>query len=240
MPFVAIVLTALTRATGLAPVPANWTLANFGDAIDSRFVGGLVNSLVLATAAASIVSVLAGLLAALRGRSRVVGTGVTLGFALPGSALAIAVLLAYGRPLGDTLAIILLAYVAKFWALGHRQLAGSVDRLPPEHVRAARASGAGPSDALLSVVVPFLRPSIVAGWLVVFLFAVHELTMSSLLYGPTTATLAVIVLDVQQLGDPTVTAALAVLLTGLVLLAAAPLAVVRGRRRTGGRPAIAS
>ena len=64
----------------------------------------------------------------------------------------------------------------------------------------------------------------------VFVFALHELTMSSLLYGSHTATLAVVVLNVQQLGDPTVTAALAVLLTGLVGLAAIPLALWTQRR----------
>lgn len=232
VPFVALVLAALTRAAGLAPVPANWTLANFGEALDSRFVGGLVHSLVLATSTATIVLLLGALGAAvIRGRWRVLGTAITLGFAVPGSALAIAILLAYGGWLRNTLAIILAAYVAKFWALGHRQLAGSVDRLPPDQVRAARASGAGAIDTLRSIVVPILRPSIAAGWLVVFVFALHELTMSSLLYGPGSETLAVVVLNVQQLGDPTVSAALAVLLTGLVVLAAAPLAVLTSGRR---------
>jgi iron(III) transport system permease protein len=70
----------------------------------------------------------------------------------------------------------------------------------------------------------------VAAWLVVFLFALHELTMSTLLYGPRTATLAVVVLNAQQLGDPTVSAALAVLLVGLVALVAIPLVLVSRRR----------
>jgi ABC-type Fe3+ transport system permease subunit len=60
--------------------------------------------------------------------------------------------------------------------------------------------------------------------------------MSILLYGPNTATLAVVVLNIQQLGDPTVTAALAVLLTGLMALAAVP--VVVGRRVLDGRRAV--
>jgi iron(III) transport system permease protein len=59
--------------------------------------------------------------------------------------------------------------------------------------------------------------------------------MSSLLYGPGTATLAVVVLNIQQLGDPTVTAALAVLLTGLVAVAAIPILI---GRRIVDRPAI--
>jgi iron(III) transport system permease protein len=52
--------------------------------------------------------------------------------------------------------------------------------------------------------------------------------MSSLLYGPGTATLAVVVLNLQQLGDPGATAALALVLTAIVGLASVPL--VRGRR----------
>ncbi len=233
VPLVAVVLTALTRAVGLAPVPANWTLANFGEALDRRFVDGLAHSLVLAVAAATIVLPLGGLVAIAGRRGRggaALRTAATVGFALPGSALAIAVLLAYGGWLRDTLAIILVAYVAKLWALGQRQVAGSVDRLPADAVRAARASGAGPLVAIRSVVAPILRPSLIAGWLIVFLFALHELTMSSLLYGPRSATLSVVVLNAQQLGDPTVSAALAVLLVGLIGIVAVPLAFVARRR----------
>ncbi|MEO7117712.1 MAG: ABC transporter permease subunit, partial [Candidatus Limnocylindrales bacterium] len=236
VPLAALVLTALTRATGLAPIPANWTLSNFGQAMDGRFFDGLWHSLLLATIAATLVVLLGALAAgASRGRSRALSTGIALGFALPGSALAVAVLVAYGGWLRDTLAIILVAYVAKFWALGHRQLAGSIDRLAREQIWAARASGARGLDALVSFAWPILRPAIVAAWLVVFLFALHELTMSSLLYGPRSATLAVVVLNVQQLGDPTVSAALAVLLTVTVFLAAVPLAVL-GRSRRKPRP----
>jgi iron(III) transport system permease protein len=234
LPLAAVVLTALTRAVGLAPVLANWTLANFGEALDRRFLDGLLRSLVLAVAAASIVLPLGGLLALVGRGGRgggVLRTAATMGFALPGSALAVAVLLAYGGSLRDTLAIILLAYLAKFWALGQRQVAGSLERLPADAVRAARASGAGPIVALRSIVTPLLRPSLIAGWLVVFLFALHELTMSSLLYGPRTATLSVVVLNAQQLGDPTVSAALAVLLVGLIAIVAVPLTLL-ARRRT--------
>lgn len=231
IPLVAILLTALTRAVGLPPVPANWTLANFAQALDQRLLDALANSLLLGVLAASIVVPLGALLAVLgrRPRLRPLRSAATVGFALPGSALAVAVLIAYGDWLVDTLAIILVAYVAKFWALGQRQVAGALDRLPPDSLRAARASGAGPLDVLRSIAAPLLRPSLLAAWLVVFLFAVHELTMSSLLYGPTSQTLAVVVINASELGDPTVTSALAVLLLGLVAVIAAPV-VVLGRR----------
>jgi iron(III) transport system permease protein len=88
-------------------------------------------------------------------------------------------------------------------------------------------SGASGPATLQRVVLPMLRPALVAAWLLVFLFGLHELTMSSLLYGPGTATLAVVTLEVQQLGDVTVTAALAVLLTVPGIVAA----VLVARRR---------
>ena len=230
LPLIALVLIALTRAVGLPPVPSNWTLANFGEALSGRGTAALGRSFVLAFVAATTVVLLGGLLAALERRrfGRRLGTVAVLTFAVPGSALAAAVLLAYGPWLRDSLLIILVAYLAKFWAVGHRPISGSVEALPPDLYRAARTSGAPAWVALRTVVLPLLRPAVAGAWLLVFLFAVHELTMSSLLYGPGTETMAVIILNLQQLGDVSVTSALAVLLTAVVLLAATPLLLIRG------------
>jgi iron(III) transport system permease protein len=75
----------------------------------------------------------------------------------------------------------------------------------------------------------------VTGWLIVFVFALHELTMSSLLHGPGNETLAVAVLNLQQLGEPTVTSALAVLLTVGAALAVVPLLLLRRAPVGAGR-----
>ena len=40
LPLVGLLLTALTRAPGLAPVPANWTLDNFAEVLDARTIRG--------------------------------------------------------------------------------------------------------------------------------------------------------------------------------------------------------
>jgi iron(III) transport system permease protein len=228
LPLLALLLTALTRAVGLPPLPENLTLANFGRALDAAAIVGLRNSAVLATAAATIAVLLALLGTSLAGRRRrLLGTAVTLTFALPGSVLAVAVLLAFGATLRDTLAIILLAYLAKLWALGQRPLAAAADRVPGDLLRAARASGAGASATAWTIAIPLLAPVLAAGWLLVFVFALHEVTISALLYGPGTATLAVVILNLQQLGDPLVTSALAVILTALVAVASAALLILR-------------
>ncbi|MGD8684082.1 MAG: ABC transporter permease subunit [Chloroflexota bacterium] len=225
VPLLGLLATALTRAPGLAPVPANWTLDNFREVLEPRTFGALGNSLILAGAAAMGVIVLAAL-AVMARRGRGAGlTGGLLGltFALPGSTLAVAVLLAYGASLRDTLLIILIAYLAKFWALGYRPVAAGLDAIPADAYHAARVSGAGAWTTTRTVVLPLLRPMIIAGGLIVFMFGLHEVTMSSLLYGPGSATLAVVVLNLQQLGDNGLTAALALALALMVGLAALPL-----------------
>jgi iron(III) transport system permease protein len=107
VPFLALVLTALTKAVGLSTTPGNWTLGNFQEALDGQSGDAFLNSAWLAIAAAAVVLGIGGLTAAV-GRTRLgrgVGTAAVLTFAVPGSALAVAVLLAYGGSLRDSLAL---------------------------------------------------------------------------------------------------------------------------------------
>lgn len=219
VPLAALVLTALTRAVGLLPVPQNWTGDNFVQALEPRAAAAFGTSVAVAAIAATTVGVLAAVLVAIRRTpiGRAFATLTAVPFAVPGTVLAVALLLAYGPLLRDTLVIVSLAYVAKFWALGHRSLAGAADGLPLDLIRAARSSGADGRTALRTVVVPLLAPALAAAWVMVFLFGLHELTMSSLLYGPGTRTIAVVILNRTQVGDVTVTSALAVILTTAVL-----------------------
>lgn len=236
-PLLALLAAAVTQAAGLPPTVENWTTGNFTSVLTARNVEALSRSLVLAAVAACLLTVLGGCVAAFE-RSRAgrgVATLVTLTLVLPGSALAVGLLVSYGRWLGATPALILLAYVAKLWAFAHRPISGALDRLPPDEMHASRASGASALTAIRTVALRPLAPALLGAWLVCFLVALHEVTMSSLLYGPGSETLAVVVLNSQELGNVGSTAALSVLLTVLTLLPALPLWVVLRRRRSAGR-----
>ena len=119
LPLLALVSAAITRAVGVPSTPANWTWDNFHAVLTPRTGQALGRSLLLSVAAASILLIL-GLITAALGRTRS-GRGIsvliTLTLVLPGSTVAIGMLLGYGRWLADTVAIILLAYLAKLWAL---------------------------------------------------------------------------------------------------------------------------
>jgi iron(III) transport system permease protein len=233
-PLIALVLTSLTRAAGLAPVPENWSLANYYSAFFGQGGVPLTRSVVLAMTAGLVVTGMASLVVGVGGESRRrLGTAVILGFAIPGSALAVGILVAYGPWLGGSAILILMAYVAKSWALGHRVLSGGVDRMARELTQAARASGARPVAVVSTITGPLMATALATSAGLVVLFALHELTMSSILYGPNTTTFAVVILNQQQLGDIGGSAAMAVILTlpPLVLLGLGGLLLRRREHR---------
>jgi iron(III) transport system permease protein len=233
VPLVALALSSVTRALGVPPTPGNWTLGHFRQVLTVRTVEALGRSVGLAVAAASLLVLLGGLVAVgeRRRAGRTTATLITLTLVLPGSTLAVALLITYGRWLSGTLILILLAYLAKLWAFAHRPIAGALDRLPPDDLHAARASGAGLLTAVRTVALRPLAPALLGAWLICFLTALHEVTMSSLLYGPGSETLAVVVLNSQELGRIGPTAALSVVLTLLVAVPALLLSSLVGRLR---------
>jgi iron(III) transport system permease protein len=81
------------------------------------------------------------------------------------------------------------------------------------------------------VVLRPLAPALLSAFLLCFLTVLHEITMSSLLYGPGSETLAVIVLNTEELGRVGPTAALSVALSLLVGVPALLLWVALGRLR---------
>jgi iron(III) transport system permease protein len=233
LPLLALVSAAITRAVGVPSTPANWTWDNFLAVLTPRTGQALGRSLLLSVSAASILLIL-GLITGALGRTRRggwVSVLITLTLVLPGSTIAIGMLLGYGRWLADTVMIILLAYVAKLWALAYRPLSAAVDRLPAAGLRAARASGATLATGIGTVALPLIRVALITAWALCFLTALHEVTMSSLLYGPGSETLAVVVLNSADLGQVGVTAALSVLVTLVVMLPAAALWVLSRRAR---------
>jgi iron(III) transport system permease protein len=246
LPLLALILTSLTRAPGLTPTPANWAWTNYSTGLAGAALTALGRSLVLAAVAALVVTALAITVVGVGGEAgRRLGAAVTLGYAVPGTALAIGVLVAYGRWLGGSAAIILVAYLGKCAALGYRAVAAGADRVPPELAQAARASGANAATVFATITARVMATGYLAAAGLVVLFALHELTMSSLLYGPGTETFAVVVLNQQQLGGLGTSAALAVILTVPPLVVAGGVAGLlawwngpRRDRRDPGMPAI--
>lgn len=221
VPLSALLATALVRAYGQPFGLATMTLENF------RFIlfdhpaarRAVVNSFMLSIAAALLLFLAAVPVAyfAVWRRSRLMRTLVfatELSYALPGVVLAIAAILIFIRPvlglsLYNTLGIILMAYLARFFTLAQRPVAAAFRQLDIRLEEAAQMSGAGFVRRVLTVALPLVAPAAAAGGLLVFLTAFNELTVSALLWSAGHETLGVVVFSLEQGGDNTLAAAIA-------------------------------
>jgi iron(III) transport system permease protein len=243
-PVIAIVLTALTRAYGLPPTPANMTLQNFYDVlfINPTSQRAIRNSVFLAASAATIISFLGALIAYIVVKTRTRGRFwldffSNMPYALPGTVVAVAMILAWLKPiplikvsLYNTLWILLVAYIARYLAFGVRTTSGSLAQVHDSLEEAAQVSGANWLQTFRDVVVPLIRPGLFAGWFLVFMPALRELTISSLLWSARHETIGVMVFNLQESGNTTASAALAT-----VMMAVLTAANLLTRRLTGGR-----
>ncbi|HLZ65229.1 MAG TPA: iron ABC transporter permease [Aliidongia sp.] len=221
VPLTALLSTALVAAYGQPFGLATATLENF------RFIlfghpaarRAVANSLLLALGAAVLLFLAAvpvAYFAVWRRRRlmRALVLATELSYALPGVVLAIAAILIFIRPvlgftLYNTLGIILMAYLARFFTLAHRPVAAAFRQLDIRLEEAAQMSGAGFVRRVLTVALPLVAPAAAAGGLLVFLTAFNELTVSALLWSAGHETLGVVVFSLEQGGDNTLAAAIA-------------------------------
>ncbi|MDR2111486.1 MAG: iron ABC transporter permease [Candidatus Accumulibacter sp.] len=136
-----------------------------------------------------------------------------LPFSVPGSVIALGVILAWSGKFGinlyNTVWIILVAYIARYMAFSLKANSAALEQVHDSLVEAARAAGASMAQALRDVVVPLVRPGMIAAFFLIFLPALRELTVSVLLYGPTTRTIGVAIYTLNEDGETVYSAALA-------------------------------
>src|SRR5467141_2000052 len=204
--------------------PARLTTANYDYVLFSYSLTrqAILNSLFLALVGASagiVISVLQAYYVNRGNRRRraLVDAVLSLPLGIPGIILGLGFLiLAIRTPLYSTLAIILIAYVARFFPFATRAVSSMLVAINPELEQSARVSGADWLQTMRYVVVPLLAPAIVAGWLMLFVIFIRELGVTILLYAPGTETISValVVLSEHSIGR---VAALAVIQLILLL-----------------------
>jgi iron(III) transport system permease protein len=165
-----------------------------GAAADSRYASFLANTLGVAAGAATL-AVGAALVVAYgvrQSRSPLVAglaRVATMGYALPGSVIAVGVLalLAWldrrvgGLFLVGSLAGLVFAYVVRFLAPGFQAVDAGLARITPSMDMAARSLGMGPGGVLRRVHFPLLRRSLLTAALLVFVDAMKEMPATLLL-----------------------------------------------------------
>ena len=227
-PYTSLVAVSFSKSWGL-DFWKNLTLHNY------RFVlfqydltqRAILNSLVLATLAATIAVALGAVIGWIDLRTKVPGRrlldyAALIPLGLPGIVMAVALIqfwLKMPIALYGTLTILLLAYAGRYVPLGVRAANASLRQIDPSLEESARILGASWGVTMREVTLPLIRPGLFAGWLLVFVPAIQELSASILLFSSSSITLAVAVYNLYETGYTEPVAALAII--NVVIIAAA-------------------
>jgi iron(III) transport system permease protein len=242
LPYGALAVVSMTKAWTAGLVPANLTLDNYASVLfkidqTQRAIG---NSVLLGVLTATGALAIGIVIATIDLRTRVRGRALLdylalMPLGLPGIVVAVAILELWLRlpfELYGTLAILLLAYLTRFIPLAVRSAHAALGQVDRSLEEAARIGGASQWRTQRFVTLPLVRSALLAGWVLVFVPTLGELSASVLLFTPDTVTLAVAIFNLQDNGKLELVSALGIVLLGLVT------AVVLLARRIAGRPVI--
>ena len=236
LPTATIFLVGALKTYGLPLAPENMTLANYQHILFEWDLtrDAIWNSIWLGLAAALITMFAGVIISYVIVKMKVRGKGILeflgmLPFSVPGSVIALGVILAWSGKFGinlyNTIWIILVAYIARYMAFALKANSAALEQVHDSLVEAARASGATMWQALRDIVVPLVRPGMIAAFFLIFLPALRELTVSVLLYGPTSRTIGVAIYTLNEDGETVYAAAMAGV--ALVIIVTAEVVVKR-------------
>ncbi|MCV6905099.1 MAG: iron ABC transporter permease [Achromobacter xylosoxidans] len=209
--------------------------------VSSQLLNGLGNTLIVAFSA-TIVTLVCGLVVAWAGRTlresagfnpgRACARVASLGYAVPGTVLAIGLLTPFvwidtavakvfggsGLFLMGSMAALVCAYAIRFLAISTGALEAGLARIPPSLEQASRLLGESSAGTLRRVHLPLLRPALAASALLVFVDAMKELPATLLLRPMNFDTLATWLYAEAARGtyEEGAVAALAIVLAGLL------------------------
>jgi iron(III) transport system permease protein len=177
----------------------------------------ILNSLFLATVAACVAVLLGAVIGWIDLRTLLPGRKLLdyaslIPLGLPGIVVAVALIqfwLKMPLALYGTLAILLLAYVGRYIPLSVRAANASLRQVDPSLEESAKILGASWATTMREITLPLIRPGLFAGWLLVFVPVIQELSASILLFSSSSITLAVAVFNLYETGYVEPVAALA-------------------------------
>ncbi len=236
-PYLTLLAVSLSKSWGLG-FWQNLTLRNYRFVLFEYDVTrrAIANSFFLAGIAATATVLLGAVIGWLDLRSALPGRrwldyAALVPLGLPGIVVAVALIQFWLRvpvPLYGTLAILALAYTGRYIPLAVRAANAAFRQVDPALEETARITGAGWARTLVSVTLPLTRPGLFAGWLLVFVPAIQELSASILLFSSESITLAVAVYNLYETGYLEPVAALAIV-SMAIITAAIALATRLGR-----------
>ena len=215
-----IFLVGGLKTYGLPFTAENLSLANYKYVLFGWKLtkDAIFNSVSLGLAAAIITMFAGVMISYVLVKMKVRGKGIleflgVLPFSVPGSVIALGVILAWSGKFGinlyNTIWIILVAYIARYMAFSLKANSAALSQVHDSLMEAAQACGATMGRTLKDIVLPLVRPGMLSAFFLIFLPSLRELTVSVMLYSPATRTLGVAIYTLNEDGETVYSAALA-------------------------------
>lgn len=235
LPVIAILVLSLAQEGSWTTqwIPSAYTTANYTELFtDPARLTPVVNSLSMAflALAGSLLFGIAGAFLVSGTRHRAAGTwanvALTLPYAVPGTVVALALILAFNRPLlpglpgvlVGTFWILPLAYFVREYPVVLRSVSASLEGLDASLLEAAAGLGAGPLLSFRAVSLPLLLPGIISGGVLVLIGSLGEFVSSILLYTYDSRPVSVEILAQLRLFNIGAAAAYSVLLMLVIVI----------------------
>jgi iron(III) transport system permease protein len=202
-----------------------------------NLVRAVWNSLILAFGTATIIMLMTSVICwivvktKLRGRW-LLDNVASLPLVFPGLVLGLAIMIFYlNVDIGvyGTMWIMFIAYVTRFMPYGLRYNTTSMLQIHRELEESAAMSGASWGTTFVRIILPLLKPGLVAGWIYIMIVSIRELSSSILLYSPGTEVVSIVIWELWENGQYVELSALGVMLI-LALLALVMAAQWIGRK----------
>ena len=240
LPFLALLYASFLRYTAATIRIDLLTLDNYSKVFHSPLtLRSLKNSALLSFVTATLCLALGFILSYLVHRTKLRGraaiqfmTMIPLG--VPSIVLSVGVLSAWIRPplvLYGSLAILVVAYWGHFLPTAMQAVMAGLLQINRELEDAAHVSFAKWLPTMRYIVVPLIRRSLMAGWLLLVITIFRELSASVLLYVPGKEVMSVALLTFWESGSFNAVAAFSTLVVGLSLLVFVAIQALTGWRQ---------
>lgn len=145
----------------------------------------------------------------------------SLPLVFPGIVLGLSIMICYltiGGPIYGSIWILLIAYLTRFLPYGMRYNMTSMLQIHKELEESAAMSGASWWTTFRRVLLPLLKPGLLAGWIYIVIVSVRELSSSILLYSPGNEVISIIIWELWQNGQTVELAAFGVMLIAVLFV----------------------
>ncbi len=222
LPFLVLLWSSFQKFYSVPSMAAlkNLTLDPYRFILNYPTLGQSVwNSLILSVSSATLIMLVTSVICWIVVKTKIPGRWLldnlaSMPMVFPGMVLGLAIMIFYlnfNIGIYGTLWIMAVAYITRFLPYGLRYNTASMLQIHKELEESASMSGASWATTFRRVVLPLLKPGLLAGWIYILIVSIRELSSSILLYSPGSEVVSIIIWELWQNGQYVELSALGVL-----------------------------